>query len=128
MIVGTKFGNVRDADNSTVVTAARLAGSGTLQGTLARTAVSGVASYTDLSHNVTDTITIQFTATNLISVTSSPIVVGPGPATRLDVQVNTPAVRHEVTVQQIQRWLKGASISPNEMVRKAKLKAMLGQM
>jgi len=78
-----QFGNVRDADNSTVVTAARLAGSGTLQGTLARTAVSGVASYTDLSHNVTDTITIQFTATNLISVTSSPIVVGPGPATRL---------------------------------------------
>jgi hypothetical protein len=51
-----------------------------------------------------------------------------GPATRLDVQVQTPAVRHEVTVQQIQRWLEGASISPNEMLRKAKLKAMLGQM
>ena len=52
----------------------------------------------------------------------------PGPATRLEVQAKTPAVRHEVTVQQIQRWLDGASISPNEMVRKAKLKAMIGQM
>ena len=52
----------------------------------------------------------------------------PGPATRLEIQVKTPAVRHELTVQQIQRWLEGASISPNEMVRKAKLKAMLGQM
>jgi hypothetical protein len=52
----------------------------------------------------------------------------PGPATRLEVQVTAPAVRHEVTVQQIQRWFEGASISPNEMVRKAKLKAMLGGM
>jgi hypothetical protein len=51
----------------------------------------------------------------------------PGPATRLQIEVKAPAVRHEVTVQQIQRWLEGASISPNEMVRKAKLKAMLSQ-
>ena len=51
-----------------------------------------------------------------------------GPATRLEIQAKTPAVRHEVTVQQMQRWLEGSSISPNEMVRKAKLKAMLGQM
>jgi len=51
----------------------------------------------------------------------------PGPATRLEIQAKTPAVRHEVTVQQMQRWLEGSSISPNEMVRKAKLKAMLGQ-
>src|SRR5438445_450248 len=42
-----------------------------------------VASYTNLSHNVTGDITIQFTATNLVSVTSSPITVGPGPANRL---------------------------------------------
>jgi hypothetical protein len=55
-------------------------------------------------------------------------VDAPGPATRLEVQVKAPAVKHEVSVQQIQRWLEGSSISPNEMVRKAKLKAMLGQM
>ena len=51
----------------------------------------------------------------------------PGPATRLEVQVRTPAVKHEVTVLQIQRWLEGTSISPNEMVKKAKLKSMLAQ-
>src|SRR5438093_651818 len=78
-----QFGTLRDTDSSTVVTAVRLGGSGTLQGTLTRTAVFGTASYTNLSHNVTGEITIQFTATNLISVTSSPIVVGPGTANRL---------------------------------------------
>ncbi|HZW05288.1 MAG TPA: hypothetical protein VFF58_00130 [Candidatus Nitrosotalea sp.] len=52
----------------------------------------------------------------------------PGPATRLEIQAKMPAVRHEVTVQQIQRWLEGSSISPNETVRKARLKAMMGQM
>jgi hypothetical protein len=50
----------------------------------------------------------------------------PGPATRLDIQVKEPAVSHHVTVLQIHRWLEGASISPNEMVRKQKLKAILG--
>src|SRR2546425_3043516 len=78
-----QFGTLRDTDSTTVVTAVRLGGSGTLQGTLTRTAVFGVASYTNLSHNVTGDITIQFTATNLVSVTSSPITVGPGPANRL---------------------------------------------
>jgi hypothetical protein len=34
-------------------------------------------------------------------------------------------MRHTLSVQQIKRWLDGASISPNEMVRKQKLKAML---
>src|SRR5213593_1078193 len=78
-----QFGNLRNLDNTTVVTAARAAGSGTLQGTLTRTAVFGVASYTNLSMNAAGTITIQFSATNLISVTSDPIVVGPAPADRL---------------------------------------------
>lgn len=49
-----------------------------------------------------------------------------GPATRLEVQVQEPAVKHTLSVLQIKRWLDGASISPNEMVRKQKLKAMLG--
>jgi len=51
----------------------------------------------------------------------------PGPATRLEVQVTAPAVKHEVTVQQIHRWLEGVSISPNEMVKKKRLKSMLAQ-
>ena len=49
----------------------------------------------------------------------------PGPATRLEIRVKSPEVIHQVSVQQITRWLDGASISPNEMVRKHRLKALL---
>lgn len=48
-----------------------------------------------------------------------------GPMTRLEVRVEAPATVHVLTVQQIQRWLEGASKSPNEEVRKRKLKEML---
>ena len=50
----------------------------------------------------------------------------PGPATGLEIKVKAPEVVHEVTVLQIKPWLAGASTSPNEMVRKKKLQAMLG--
>jgi hypothetical protein len=48
-----------------------------------------------------------------------------GPMTRLQLQVRAPTVMHEVTIQQLQRWLDGAPISPHEAVRKAKLKSIL---
>jgi hypothetical protein len=50
----------------------------------------------------------------------------PGPATMLEVEVREPTVRHQVSVQQLTRWVDGASTSPNEQVTKQKLKAMLG--
>jgi hypothetical protein len=48
-----------------------------------------------------------------------------GPATRLEVAVQAPTITHIVTVQQLERWLAGGSISPNEQVRKQKLKELL---
>src|SRR3984893_12536333 len=48
-----------------------------------------------------------------------------GPMTRLQLQVRAPTVMHEVTIQQLQRWLEGAPVSPPEAVRKAKLKSIL---
>jgi hypothetical protein len=73
-----QFGNLRNLDNTTVVTVSAVAGSGTLQGTLARTAVFGVATYTNLAPASVGTFTLQFAASNCTSVTSSPItVVGP---------------------------------------------------
>ena len=48
-----------------------------------------------------------------------------GPATVLDVEVREPAAKHGITLQQIQRWLDGATTSPNEGVKKAKLKHLL---
>ena len=48
-----------------------------------------------------------------------------GPATRLQVSVQEPTVTHILSVQQIHNWLDGASISPSELSKKKKLKAML---
>jgi len=41
------------------------------------------------------------------------------------VEVREPATRHSVTVLQLERWLAGASVSPNEQVKKNQLKAMM---
>ena len=49
-----------------------------------------------------------------------------GPATRLEIQILEPSVTHTLSVQQVHRWLSGATASPNERVRKDRLKAMLG--
>jgi hypothetical protein len=48
-----------------------------------------------------------------------------GPSTVLDIDVRLPATTHAISRQQVERWLAGASTSPNEAVKKAKLKTML---
>lgn len=48
-----------------------------------------------------------------------------GPSTRLEIRVQAPATTHVLSVQQIERWLDGGAKSPNEQVRKRKLKEML---
>src|SRR5262249_13766005 len=60
-----QYGNLRTSDNSTVVTAARNAGSGTLQGTLSATALNGVAIFANLSHKVANTINLTFSSSGL---------------------------------------------------------------
>jgi hypothetical protein len=50
-----------------------------------------------------------------------------GPGTVLDVEVREPATRHALSLQQVERWLDGATSSPNESVKKAKLKMLLVQ-
>lgn len=47
------------------------------------------------------------------------------PATVLDVEIREPATKHSVSLRQVERYLDGASSSPNEGVRKAKLKNLL---
>src|SRR5688572_25495211 len=48
-----------------------------------------------------------------------------GPATVLDIEVREPAAKHAITMIQVERWLEGGSTSPNEGVKKAKLKDLL---
>ena len=50
-----------------------------------------------------------------------------GAATVLDVEVRQPATRHAVSLQQVERWLAGATPNPMEASKKAKLKMILVQ-
>src|SRR5438105_15942657 len=72
--------------NSSVVTAARSGGSGTLQGTLTATASSGAATFSGLNHQVATTITIVFSSGALTSATSGSVVVSPAAASQLTIQ------------------------------------------
>jgi hypothetical protein len=50
-----------------------------------------------------------------------------GPATVLDIEVRSPTTSHAISLQQIERWLAGATTNPNESMKKAKLKLLLVQ-
>src|SRR5262249_17899145 len=71
----------------TVVTAARNAGSGTLQGTLSATAVNGVATFVNLSHNVANTINLTFSSSGMTNPTSANILVSPAAFPQLQLPV-----------------------------------------
>ena len=50
-----------------------------------------------------------------------------GAGTVLDIEVRAPATKHAISLQQVERWLAGATVNPNEAARKAKLKMILVQ-
>lgn len=47
--------------------------------------------------------------------------------TVLDVEVRPPATTHAIAFQQVERWLAAPPASPNEAMKKAKLKLILVQ-
>jgi hypothetical protein len=56
---------------------------------------------------------------------SDPWIERVGPSTILDIEVREPGTKHAISLQQVERWLDGATRSPNEASRKARLKMML---
>jgi hypothetical protein len=50
-----------------------------------------------------------------------------GPATILEIEVREPSTSHRLSLAQVERWLGGATPSPADAARKAKLKMMLVQ-
>jgi hypothetical protein len=50
-----------------------------------------------------------------------------GAAARLEVEVRESPVTYAVSVMQSERWLQGATSSPNERVRKDRLKGLLAR-
>jgi len=77
------FGNVAIGNSTTAITASRLDGQGTLQGTTTVSVSQGVATFSNLSHTVANSITLAFNANSLPGVTSSAIDVQPAAAQTL---------------------------------------------
>ena len=80
-----QFGNLETGDNSTVVTASLASGNGPLKGTLTATVVAGVATFTNLSDNTAETITLNFAGNNLTPDVSTSILVSAATASQLVV-------------------------------------------
>lgn len=49
----------------------------------------------------------------------------PGPATRLEVEVREPSVKHVITVAQLQRWVAGTTKNPPERIRRERMRRLL---
>jgi hypothetical protein len=47
------------------------------------------------------------------------------PGTELEIQVREPATSHRLTVHQIHRWCDGVAVSPDETLKKRRLKQLL---
>jgi hypothetical protein len=81
-----QYGNLVTTDNSTQVTAALASGAGPLRGTTAVTMKGGIATFTDLSDDTAETITLKFSGGGLTAGPSVPIVVSPAAAASLVIQ------------------------------------------
>jgi hypothetical protein len=96
-----QFDNLVTTDHGTQVTAVRHDGSGTLQGTIIRTASAGVATFTDLYHTVANTISIGFTSGSMIPLTSGPVTIDPAASSEI-----------VITQQPVNTALSGTIIPP----------------
>src|SRR5947207_12356634 len=47
------------------------------------------------------------------------------PGTRLEIQARQPATTHSVSLAQLRRWVEGIAVSPDETLRKRRLKSLL---
>ena len=82
--VEDQYGNLETSDNSTQVTAALASGTGPLLGTLTVTVSGGIATFTDLSDNTAETISLQFTSSPVLTAaTSNNVVISPAAASQL---------------------------------------------
>src|SRR4051812_14257356 len=52
---------------------------------------------------------------------------GLGPGSRLEILVREPSTIHSLTVQQLHRWVDGVTTSPAEVLRRARVKQLLGR-
>ncbi len=56
---------------------------------------------------------------------SSDLIEPPGRATILEIEVRNPAVRHQVSLVHVAKWLNGPAASPRESMKKVHLRQLL---
>ncbi len=49
-----------------------------------------------------------------------------GPGTELHVTVKNPETTHRVTLDQIRRWCDGVAVSPTEVLKRHRVKTLIG--
>ena len=54
-------------------------------------------------------------------------IEGLGPGARLEIEVREPSTIHSPSVQQLHRWVDGVTTSPAEVLRRARVKQLLGR-
>ena len=86
--VEDQYGNLETGDNATDVTATSSPlGSGPLHGTTTVTVSGGIGTFTNLSDNKAETMSLRFTSVpSLTAATSSSIVVSPAAASQLGIR------------------------------------------
>ena len=47
--------------------------------------------------------------------------------TPIDVRVKSPETTHSVTLMQLQRWCDGVAVSPDEVIKRQRVKALLAR-
>jgi len=52
-------------------------------------------------------------------------IEGLGPSSNLEITVREPGTSHTLTVQQIYRWCDGVAVSPDEVLKRKRVKSLL---
>jgi hypothetical protein len=89
--------------------------------TVSFTAISGIRH----SVNVTAESLYEAAALGLAALKKDGWIDKIGPASVLDVEVREPATTHIVSVRQIHSWCDGVAISPDEVLRRKRVKQLL---
>lgn len=79
------------------------------------------------SVEVTAESPIEGAALGLAALKRAAWVEGPGRAATLEVAVLEPVVKHSISVERVMKWLDGVTTSPAEVLKRERLKAMLGR-
>jgi hypothetical protein len=74
---------------------------------------------------VTAESTYEAAALAVSALKNSDWVDAIAPGTKLEMQVREPATCHRLTVHQIRRWCDGVAVSPDDTLKKRRLKQLL---